>query len=109
MEADHDGDGKLSFEEFTQMVSNTVRAVALSAKTTLTERKHTGYRQADDIGRPLLVPYHTRAQSLTLLLPSFRFQGTNIQNVLPCCDSISTFSVNIDEAQCIISRRSPGF
>ena len=26
MEADKDGDGKLSFEEFTQMVSNTVRA-----------------------------------------------------------------------------------
>ena len=26
MEADKDGDGKLSFEEFVQMVSNTVRA-----------------------------------------------------------------------------------
>jgi serine/threonine-protein phosphatase 2B regulatory subunit len=26
MEADHDGDGKLSFEEFSQMVSNTVSA-----------------------------------------------------------------------------------
>ena len=26
MEADKDGDGKLSFEEFTMMVANTVRA-----------------------------------------------------------------------------------
>ena len=25
MEADKDGDGRLSFEEFTQMVANTVR------------------------------------------------------------------------------------
>jgi serine/threonine-protein phosphatase 2B regulatory subunit len=25
MEADHDGDGKLNFEEFAQIVSNTVR------------------------------------------------------------------------------------
>jgi serine/threonine-protein phosphatase 2B regulatory subunit len=30
MEADHDGDGKLSFEEFTQMVSNTVSVKARS-------------------------------------------------------------------------------
>lgn len=29
MEADKDGDGKLSFEEFVQMVSNTVRLVFL--------------------------------------------------------------------------------
>lgn len=28
MEADKDGDGKLSFEEFVQMVSNTVRLCA---------------------------------------------------------------------------------
>lgn len=27
MEADKDGDGKLSFEEFVQMVSNTVRFI----------------------------------------------------------------------------------
>jgi hypothetical protein len=26
MEADKDGDGKLSFDEFTEMVSNTVRS-----------------------------------------------------------------------------------
>lgn len=31
MEADKDGDGKLSFEEFVQMVSNTVRFCASSA------------------------------------------------------------------------------
>lgn len=30
MEADKDGDGKLSFEEFVQMVSNTVRPLASS-------------------------------------------------------------------------------
>jgi serine/threonine-protein phosphatase 2B regulatory subunit len=29
MEADKDGDGKLSFEEFTTMVANTVRAPTL--------------------------------------------------------------------------------
>lgn len=29
MEADKDGDGKLSFEEFTYMVANTVRPLAL--------------------------------------------------------------------------------
>ena len=28
MEADKDGDGKLSFDEFVQMVSNTVRAMS---------------------------------------------------------------------------------
>jgi serine/threonine-protein phosphatase 2B regulatory subunit len=31
MEADKDGDGKLSFEEFTQMVANTVRGESASA------------------------------------------------------------------------------
>ena len=30
MEADKDGDGKLSFEEFVQMVSNTVRSLVSS-------------------------------------------------------------------------------
>lgn len=29
MEADKDGDGRLSFEEFAQMVSNTVRVLLL--------------------------------------------------------------------------------
>lgn len=31
MEADKDGDGKLSFEEFTNIVSNTVRYTDLSS------------------------------------------------------------------------------
>ena len=31
MEADKDGDGKLSFEEFTNMVNNTVRTSAQSS------------------------------------------------------------------------------
>jgi hypothetical protein len=31
MEGDQDGDGKLSFEEFAQMVSNTVRYYCLPA------------------------------------------------------------------------------
>jgi EF hand len=32
MEADKDGDGKLSFEEFTQMVANTVRGKSASPR-----------------------------------------------------------------------------
>jgi len=32
MEADKDGDGKLSFEEFTQMVANTVRGESASLR-----------------------------------------------------------------------------
>ena len=37
MEADKDGDGKLSFEEFVQMVSNTVRD-SLSTSTGVPQR-----------------------------------------------------------------------
>lgn len=32
MEADKDGDGKLSFEEFTFMVANTVRSLAFAIR-----------------------------------------------------------------------------
>lgn len=36
MEADKDGDGKLSFEEFTYMVANTVRPLAFALRPVLT-------------------------------------------------------------------------
>ena len=51
MEADKDGDGKLSFEEFTQMVSNTVRAPVLAYvrhPPVLTPHVLAGHREADD-------------------------------------------------------------
>jgi Ca2+-binding EF-hand superfamily protein len=60
MEADKDGDGKLSFEEFTNMVANTVRWAKLphspqSLRSFLvTECPSLGYREADDTGGPLL-------------------------------------------------------
>lgn len=52
MEADKDGDGKLSFEEFVQMVSNTVRRSPICVRgRLLTTRGHIpGYCQANDIG-----------------------------------------------------------
>ena len=36
MEADQDGDGKLSFEEFAQTVANTVRRIPQSSLLVLT-------------------------------------------------------------------------
>jgi hypothetical protein len=54
MEADHDGDGKLSFEEFALMVSNTVRLL-IASENTCTERLFfPGHCEADDIRRSLL-------------------------------------------------------
>ena len=38
MEADKDGDGKLSFEEFTQMVSNTVRVSSPHPRQSMIDR-----------------------------------------------------------------------
>lgn len=38
MEADKDGDGKLSFEEFAQTVANTVRFSTLNSSRILTSR-----------------------------------------------------------------------
>ena len=57
MEADKDGDGKLSFEEFTQMVANTVRGLTLRnlcGPFLVTDCPSLGYREADDTGGPLL-------------------------------------------------------
>ena len=60
MEADKDGDGKLSFEEFTNMVANTVRWAKLPhspqflRSILVTECLSLGYREADDTGGPLL-------------------------------------------------------
>ena len=62
MEADKDGDGKLSFEEFTQMVANTVRGrkAASPLRPTscgpflVTDCPSLGYREADDTRGPLL-------------------------------------------------------
>lgn len=54
MEADQDGDGKLSFEEFAQTVANTV-CVALSCPliVPLTD-PCIGYRQTNDPGGSVL-------------------------------------------------------
>ena len=70
MEADKDGDGKLSFEEFTMMVSNTVRNILehiLATKyTMLTIGWLVGHRETNDSRRSLLTiffcyVYHTWA------------------------------------------------
>lgn len=37
MEADQDGDGKLSFEEFAQTVANTVRVLLVALPDSLTD------------------------------------------------------------------------
>lgn len=52
MEADKDGDGKLSFEEFVQMVSNTVRRspICVRGRLLITRIRIPGYCQANDIG-----------------------------------------------------------
>ena len=53
MEADKDGDGKLSFEEFAQTVANTVRFFTLDSYRILTF-PISGYCQANDTRRSVL-------------------------------------------------------
>lgn len=50
MEADQDGDGKLSFEEFSQTVANTVRMKTINTHHfyNLLNWLFPGHRQADD-------------------------------------------------------------
>ena len=56
MEADQDGDGKLSFEEFAQMVANTVRSFLLcTAHTLIKSPRLTGHCQANDSGGLVLM------------------------------------------------------
>lgn len=56
MEADQDGDGKLSFEEFAQTVANTVCSypIEILSLTSLSA----GYSEANDSGRPVLSEQH---------------------------------------------------
>lgn len=60
MEGDHDRDGKLSFEEFAQMVSNTVSFIAIRPSRQ-NDHPHIsawlGYREANDPGRFILAGY----------------------------------------------------
>lgn len=60
MEGDHDKDGKLSFEEFAQMVSNTVSLVKRH-RTSSSRLFDLGYREANDPRRFVLASfiYHT--------------------------------------------------
>lgn len=53
MEADKDGDGKLSFEEFSAMVSNTVSLHSTEDEPEL--MVSIGYRQANDAGGYVLI------------------------------------------------------
>lgn len=52
MEADHDGDGKLSFEEFTEVVAKTVCLISSPFSPPFTQSYITsylpGYRETDD-------------------------------------------------------------
>lgn len=58
MEGDQDGDGKLSFEEFAQMVSNTVRRSALSTFCrSLPLRIYLGHCETNDTGRFVLIVF----------------------------------------------------
>ena len=68
MEADKDGDGKLSFEEFTQMVANTVRGPTLSPRS-VQFIPFLGYREADDTRGPLLAICHLAFVALALIPP----------------------------------------
>lgn len=55
MEGDHDGDGKLSFEEFAQMVSNTVSHFSVVLHGWIRGSfSFSGHCEANDSGRPLL-------------------------------------------------------
>ena len=59
MEADKDGDGRLSFEEFTNMVANTVRASLPhfpSKSHTIPDHSALGHRETNDTRGPLLTP-----------------------------------------------------
>jgi hypothetical protein len=58
MEADQDGDGKLSFEEFALMVSNTVRSLLSSSPGPYMESTYLGYYQANDTRRLILACNH---------------------------------------------------
>lgn len=56
MEADQDGDGKLSFEEFAQTVANTVRFLRVLPARFINQSVHsTGYRQTNDPRRFVLM------------------------------------------------------
>jgi hypothetical protein len=55
MEADRDGDGKLSFEEFALMVSNTVRRPPPHPSPPAADTARAGYREADDARGPVLI------------------------------------------------------
>jgi len=54
MEADKDGDGKLSFEEFAQTVSNTVRKIYIKGSNLLIYPRYPGYCQTNDTRRSFL-------------------------------------------------------
>lgn len=55
MEADQDGDGKLSFEEFTNVVAKTVSEQVDVKLSHLSHPCNLGYRQADDFRASLLI------------------------------------------------------
>ena len=78
MEADHDGDGKLSFEEFAQMVSNTVRGLSLIS-TFCPMIPWIGYRETNDTRRPVLV-YSRETKSLVLWFCS---RSTRLEYIYP--------------------------
>ena len=86
MEADKDGDGKLSFEEFALMVSNTVRVGCLLSRWhSLLRRDHfgvpepllirlpTGHCQADDAGGLVLGNDRLRLSHLFTVHPHTLF------------------------------------
>ena len=65
MEADKDGDGKLSFQEFANMVANTVRPQSVTYPnqrfsllfSLLLTSFSLGHRETNDIGRSVLSLY----------------------------------------------------
>ena len=54
MEADKDGDGKLSFEEFTNVVAKTVSGAVTLTVIAYFKSPDLGYCEANDSGTPLL-------------------------------------------------------
>lgn len=67
MEADKDGDGKLSFEEFTNIVSKTVRPFPLrSASNIFLIRLLLGHRETNDARGFVLTPVSFHSGSVCL-------------------------------------------
>lgn len=112
MEADKDGDGKLSFDEFVQMVSNTVRLACLCPTDLGLIGDFAGYRQANDTGGSvlsisaqrsslLLLFYRTRTVLVHILYSTIAYPAHH-PSILPSSYFTASYSLTLPQAQCIL-------